>query len=261
MVEVIADVAQATQWVGRGPEPAAARNPVYRALADGSGTAPRTASTIPVPGEADLDLLRRQLTARALLVAAVTSGERTHRLRIGLDPAGATLERSAGAEPSHWSEIEVEEVPGTVTALLARTGLDTAPAALSVGRREDALRLSPEQSRMARTALARGLSAEEAFASVPDLAEPLRDALTASGPRLSLSLTLHDPHGQVTDQPVTWSRLWVRGRLGLYRMDQPGSPALAVHPVGDGDVLGSLLPVLEQGLRFAVACTASGGAR
>ena len=97
--------------------------------------------------------------------------------------------------------------------------------------------------------------------SVPALDHSLRDALTATGPRLSLSLTLHDPLGRVTEQPVTWSRLWVTGSKGLYRLDQPTSPALAIHPVEGGDVLGTLLPILEQGLHFATACATSGSAR
>ena len=65
----------------------------------------------------------------------------------------------------------------------------------------------------------------------------------------------------MAERPVTWSRLWVTGEKGLYRLDQPLNPSLAVHPVGGGDVLGSLLPLLEQAVRFAGACAAAGDAR
>jgi hypothetical protein len=256
MTQVIATVGQAAQWVRRGPGPAAEWNPVYRALVDAPAAAPASA-----PDEASGDLVLRQLTAPALLVVAVTDGERTRRLRIGLDPATATLERADGDRPSHWAEIDAREVPAAITTMLEDSGIDLAPARLGTAHDGDALRPTPEQNRVVRAALARGLSAEEAFASVPDLDASLRDALTATGPRLSLALTLHDPRGRVTDEPVTWARLWVTGTEGLYRLDQPGGPALEVHPVGGGDVLGSLLPVLEQGLRFAAACAASGGAR
>src|SRR5699024_3804633 len=85
----------------------------------------------------------------------------------------------------------------------------------------------------------------------PAPADPLREGLPATGPRLSLSLTLHVARRRVTEPPVSWSRLWVTGRRGMYRMDRPSTPALEVRPVGGGDVLGTLLPILEQGLRFA----------
>ena len=259
MTEVIATVERAVQWAGR--ESPAGWNPVYRALVDEPGPIPAGAPDGAGLDEAGTDLVRRQLTAPALLVVAVTDGARTRRLRIGLDPAGATVERADGDRPSHWTEIDVPRVPATITALLEDAGVDLAAPQLSVRRRGDALRLTPEQHRIARAALARGLPAQEAFASVPGLDDSLRDALTASGPRLSLALTLHDPQGRVTQEPVTWSRLWATGSRGLYRLDQPTTPALEVHPVPGGDVLGTLLPVLEQGLRFAAACTVPGGAR
>ncbi|MDN5600006.1 MAG: hypothetical protein ACTHV2_00890 [Brachybacterium sp.] len=280
MAEVIASVEHAAQWVSRESRPPAEWNPVYRALVDEPGPVPAGAPDAAGLDEAGVDLVLRQLTAPALLVVAVTDGEvtdseltdgqvtdgeRTRRLRIGLDPAGATVERAEGDRPSRWTEIDVQAVPATITALLEDAGVDLAPPQLAVQHSEDALRLTPEQNRLAHAALARGLPAEEAFASVPDLDDSLRDALTATGPRLSLALTLHDPHGRVTQEPVTWSRLWARGSRGLYRLDQPTTPALEVHPVLGGDVLGTLLPVLEQGLRFAAACAVSddapGGAR
>lgn len=271
MTEVIATVEDAAQWAGRRSAPGTEWNPVYRALLDGSETAgTETAPSAgtaapdadgPAPDDTGLELLLSQLTAPALLVVAVSDGARTRRLRIGLHPAAATFERSDGGRSSRWSRIDVRDVPGEIAALLEENGIGSGPARLDVRRSDDALRLSPEQSRIAYRALRSGMGPEEAFASVPDLDESLRDALTATGPRLSLALTLHDPRGRATQEPVTWSRLWARGRRGLYRVDQPAGPGLAVHPVGRGDVLGSLLPVLEQGLRFAAACAAEGDVR
>lgn len=256
MTQVIATVGQAAQWVRRRDVPEVLWNPVYRALADGSAPPPSE-----LPAGAILDLVRRQLTAPALLVVAVTDGQRTHRLRIGLDPAGASVEQADADQPSRWSEITVQELPSRIIRLLEEAGVELAPAQLSIERSADALRLTPAQSRTAHAALARGLAPEEAFAALPDLDDTLRDALTATGPRISLSLTLHDPSGRATERPVSWSRLWSSGRKGLYRLDQPSSPSPAVHPVGGGDVLGTLLPILEQGLRFAGACAPSGGVR
>lgn len=261
MTEVIATVEQAADWVGRESGSPAGWNPVYRALVSEPRPVPAGAPGVAGLDEAGTDLVQRQLTAPAVLVVAVTEGARTRRLRIGLDPAGATIERADGDRPSHWMECDVREVPATITALLEDAGIDLAPAQLSIRRSGDALRLTPEQNRFAHAALTRGLPAAEAFASVPGLDDALRDAMTATGPRLSLALTLHDPRGRVTEEPVTWSRLWARGSRGLYRVDQPAGPALAVQPVGRGDVLGTLLPVLEQGLRFAAARAAECDAR
>lgn len=268
MTEVIATVQDAARRAGAEHMPDARWNPVYRALVEQSPAVPDPARTPPeeelgaveLDGE-DLDLVRRQLCAPALLVVAVTEGELTRRRRIGLDPSEPTIEHSDGEAPSRWSRLDVQDVPRTITALLEEAGIGDSPAQLEVHRSGDALRLSPAQDRLVHEALRSGLSPEQAYARVPDLDESLRDALTATGPRISLSLTLHDANGRVAERPVSWSRLWARGSRGLYRVDQPSGPGLAVHPVGDGDVLGSLLPVLEQGLRFTAACLTAGGSR
>lgn len=268
MTQVIATVEQAARWAGRRAGTDAQWNPVYQALLDGAAPVPPEAPDGPPsdppsdpPDEASTDLVLRQLTAPALLVVAVTVGERTRRLRLGLDPTGATVERADGDRPSRWTQSAVPEVPSVVTDFLEDAGVDLDPPRLDIRRRADALRLTPEQMLLARAALERGAPAEAAFTDLPGLESSLRDALTASGPRLSLALTLHDPRGAVTEQPVNWSRLWVTGSDGLYRLDQPAGPALEVHPVDGGDVLGTLLPILEQGVRFTAACAAAGEGR
>lgn len=257
MIEVIATVQHAAHSAGRGADPGREWNPVYQALAEepsGDAASERLEG-------AGLDLVGRHLRSPALLVLAVTDGARTRRLRIGLAPATVTLERADGEGPSHWSEIEVQDLPAAITSLLEDSGIAPTPAQLGIEHRRDALRLSTAQSQHAQEALRRGVPADEVFGIIPGLDETLRDALTATGPRISLALTLHDPHRRVAERPVTWSRLWAHGRRGLYRMEQPASPALEVHPVAAGDVLGSVLPVLEEGIRFTAASATSGGAR
>ena len=256
MSQVTATIDQAAHWAGGASVPPARWNPVYRALVDAPAPAPGEA-----PAEETVELMRRQLTAPALLTVAVTTGGSTHRLRIGVDPATSTLERSEGDQPSQWSESAAQELPALITDLLERAGVDLSPARLDVRRSSDALSLSPQQAAAAREGLARGLTPEQAFAAVPGLDDSLRDALTATGPRISLALTLHDPQGRQIERPVSWSRLWASGRKGLYRLDQPDGPELAVHPVEGGDVLGTVLPILEQALRFAAGATVAGGAR
>ncbi|WP_114855219.1 hypothetical protein [Brachybacterium sp. YJGR34] len=256
MPQVIAALDEAARWAAEAAAGTRTWNPVYRSLAADPG--PPVTSP---PDPAVLDLVLRQLTAPALLVAAVTDGPRTRRLRCGLTPGSATLERSDGEELSQWSSIDVQDVPARITELLEEAGMDLAPPRLSIRRDTDARRFTPSQHRTVSAALGRGLSPEQAVAEVPDLDESLRDALTAGGPRLSLALTLHDPRRRVTEEPVTWSCLWVSGQRGLYRTDRPTRPGPGVHAVNGGDVLGTVLPVLEQGLRFAAACAASGSAQ
>lgn len=260
MTEVTATVQRAAQWAGRDPGAVARWNPVYRAMVDRAGAPPEHSPEPPAASAADVDLVRRQLSAPALLVVAVTAAERTRRLRIGLDHAAVTMERAEGEAPSQWTELAAQQVPSTVCALLVEAGIDLSPS-LSAHGGATVRRLTDEQARLAHAALAAGAPAEEAFADLPGLDDALRDACTATGPRLSLSLTLHDPRGRATEEPVTWSRLWVTGRRGLYRMDRPASAPVEVRPVGGGDVLGTLLPILEQGFRFAAECSAPGGAR
>lgn len=256
MTRVSATVEQAAQWAGETSVPAE-WNPVYRALLEDAPASPPQ----DLPTEAELALVRRQLSSPALLVVAVTEGGRTRRLRLGLDPARGTVERSDGEEPSLWSELAEPEMPSAIAALLEECGLPVSAARLTTEREADQLRLTPAQNRIVRAELARGLAPADAYAAVPDLDERLRDALTAMGPQIALSLTLHDPQGRVTEWPVTWSRLWVQGELGRYRLDAPTTPGGAIQPVDDGDVLGTVLPILEEGLRFAAARAAAGDAR
>lgn len=197
MSQVTATVDQAAQWAGRAAVPPAQWNPVYRALAGAQATTPGE-----LPGRRAVDLVRRQLTAPALLTVAVTTASRTARLRIGADPVLSTRERSEGDLPSQWSQCAAQVLPGIITDLLEDAGVDLSPA-----------------------------------------------------------LTLHDPQGLRLEQPVTWSRLWATGQKGLYRLDQPEGPGLAVQAVGGGDLLGTVLPVLEQALRFAGDARAAGAAR
>lgn len=251
MSQVTATVEQATRWVAAGPAPAHAWNPVYRALVEDAAPGEERA-----PDVQSLDLVLRQLTAPALVVMAVTREDTTRRVRVGLHASSATVERADGHGPSLWKEIAVQDVPSAVTALLDSSGVPAAPPRMTIRRKADGLRLTAEQNRTARAALARGLSAEDAYAAIGDLDLRLRDALTATGPRIALSLTLHDPQGHVTEQPVSWSRLWATGERGLYRLDAPSPPDGAIHAVDHGDVLGTVLPVLEEGLRFAAARSA-----
>ena len=276
MSPVRATLDQAARWAAASPTTEGDWNPVYRALCEEPMPPPHGAPdhdspdpdapdpNAPDPNAPDpesLELVIRQLTAPALLVVAVSDSGGTRRLRIAVDPGDATVEISDGDAASRWTHVPLREVPALIAALLEESGLAPAPARMSIERGSQGLRLTPQQNRIARAALDRGLTPAQAYAAVPDLDQRLRDALAATGPRIALSLTLHDPTGMVTERPVTWSRLWVSGEHGLYRLDAPSTPGGAIHAVNDGDVLGTVMPVLDEGLRFTAARSAAGEQR
>lgn len=264
MTPLTASVEQAARHLAAGSSPPSDWSPVYRALVPDvrtGGPSARGAASGSPAFQDPQQILRRQFCARALLVAAVSEGPSTVRLRIGLHPEGATLESSRDGAPSTWSEAPTEQVPPLLRDLLSPTGFSSGPVSLSVRRDSEGLRLTPEQGEQIRRQLLDGAPPQDAFAVATDLDPRLLDAFTASGPRASLSLTLHDPLGEAAPTPVTWSRLWMRGTLGLYRTDGTQAALGSVHPVADGDVLGTVLPILDEGLRFAAGCSVQGDFR
>lgn len=255
-------------------------NPVYRTLLRGEDPSPFAELAAGV-GPGTGRMLARQLCAPALLVLAVHAGGPEGDgdgalLRAGIGAGAATLERSEpGEDLPLWEEAALEAVPGLCTALLPAPLAD-APVRLTVEqgggpapsgtgdladpaageRPEDPLRGVP--LRLSRSQLQQ-LAADPlgevdpagALERLEGLPDRLRDALTATGPRISLTLCLHRPGAGIDPLPLT--RLWVQGQQGLYRADAPGRPDLTVVPVADGDVHGSLLALLDQAVRFAAA--------
>ncbi|WP_394215517.1 hypothetical protein [Brachybacterium vulturis] len=230
-------------------------NPVYRRLV------PSAPAGQAAPGAAERALALRQFTAPALLTLAVTHRGSTRRLRAALSPAVTGIEASTADGPSVWQMLPVSEVPARLEELLGEAGITADAPRLTVTGPATALRPDEAQLERVRAALERGISPEEAFADLTDPDPRLRDALTAAGPRVSLSLSLHDVDGAVAERPVLWSRLWVRGDAGWYRLDADGTAVGAIHPVTPGDVLGTAVPVLEHGVRFAAACESAGSGR
>ena len=258
MGELQVSVAEAAARVGSRGVPPERLHPVYRALlehAEGAAT-----STPAATGDraAEGTVLEHLLTARVLLVLALTDAAGTERLRMALGPDRVILDSSRDAGPSSVEVLPLPQLPARIGALLDRAGLPPAVPAQAVLRPEDGLRLTPAQIDRVRAELRRGTSPELAVATLEDLPTPLHDALTARGPRLAASLTPHDP-GAAPERAGTWSRLWVRGERGLYRTDMTDALLAPVHPVAAGDVTGSLLAVLEEGVRHAA--TVGGASR
>lgn len=241
--------------------PLAALNPVYRALAadevtgEGSGgTAGAGAGSALVGSE--LDLVVRHVTAPAILVLAVESDGSARRVRVGIRADGATVEGTEGSAEdspgtSYWSQIALADVPRLLAEQLPSGSPLGAPPQLTVQGTGAVLRLEPTHVQQLRELLVAGVDAETAFSRIEGLDPRLRDALTARGDRASLSLTLHSPDRARLERPVGIARLWACGQLGIYRTDAPEKAQIEVVPVGPGDVLGTVVPLLDQAIRFA----------
>ena len=217
-------------------------NPVYRALADD------TPATIPALGDTDLDLLRQQVTAPAVLAIAVLIDGRTRRMRIALRREGAGVEREDGES---WSPHAPEDLPPLIAALFPSDSPWGAAPRVTQQSAGAGLGLDAQQASALRARIRDGEAPQEAVRRLPGLDPALRDALLGDGDRASASLTLHDAQSAEFDRPVTFGRLWTVGESGLYRTDTDAPPGGSVVPVEPGDVLGTVLALLEEGLRFA----------
>lgn len=294
--------------IAAGAHPSAV-HPVYRVLAEDSAAAGDTADAggragdaAPGPGlDADLDhdaalLVLRHATTPALLTLAVDEGAGPRTLRVGLHPDGATVEAAdpQGTDPgaqatdadaratdaeaqasgtpstSAITEVHLADLPARLADALPAGPL-SAPPLLTQESAARSMRLAPEQARAIIDAIREGRSPAEAARELEGIEPALLSALTAAGPRVSLSLTLHpDARGDAarpdgvprSDRPredappVTFARVWTQHGDALLRTDASGAPPGSIQEVAPGDVLGTLLPLLDQGVRFSAGDSA-----
>ena len=294
--------------IAAGAHPSAV-HPVYRVLAEDSAAAGDTADAggragdaAPGPGlDADLDhdaalLVLRHATTPALLTLAVDEGAGPRTLRVGLHPDGATVEAAdpQGTDPgaqamdadaratdaeaqasgtpstSAITEVHLADLPARLADALPAGPL-SAPPLLTQESAARSMRLAPEQARAIIDAIREGRSPAEAAREIEGIEPALLSALTAAGPRVSLSLTLHpDARGDAarpdgvprSDRPredappVTFARVWTQHGDALLRTDASGAPPGSIQEVAPGDVLGTLLPLLDQGVRFSAGDSA-----
>lgn len=239
----------------RATVPETTWNPIYRQLAGSDSGGVDALETGAVDAE-DV-MLHQQFTAPALLVLAVTTEEGTDRVRVSLSPQEAGLESSHDDAPSRWETLHPMKLPERLDAVLKQAGLETGALATDVEDPSKCLTLTRGQSQELVRRLRVSADSEAAIRSLEGVDERLRDALTATGTRLALTLTLHDPSGQQLEAPFAFSRLWVRGEFGMYRMDSDSSGLGPIQQVSPRDVLGTVMALLDQGLRFTTACIAA----
>lgn len=232
-------------------------HPVLAVLADRHPEANDGAARL---SPAERELVVRHATSAAMLVLASTEDDgRTRTLRIGLAPDGATLDEQSSGAPGEAPRMTIEsaqiaDLPERLAATLP-VGPLSAPPRLTQDDPDAELRLDAAAAQQLAELLRSGVDAETAATQLDGLDPCLVDALTAEGPRASVSVTLRpDPAGPPMS-PVTFSRVWTVGARGLYRVDADAPPGGAIMPVAPGDVLGTALPLLEQALQFALGRT------
>lgn len=230
-------------------------NPVYRMLADDAAGGTDSADSV-TADPAVLDMLRRHVASPALIVLAVQQSSGVHRLRLALHPTTATVESSTGGSPSTWEELPAREAGRRLASLLPDS-VRTARPDLAQDSAAQRLRPGPEQASQLAAALHGGAALAQAVTQLDDLDEDVRDLLLADDERISLTLSLRptDPTGPSPGL----ARLWVRGERSLYRTDAPPRPIPEALPVPDGDVLATLLAMLQQGLEHAAAVEEAAG--
>ncbi|WP_460476525.1 hypothetical protein [Brachybacterium huguangmaarense] len=251
-------------------------NPVLRLPYDAAGVAAAGAALEGAPDDARRLLLHHALSAAVLVVATTTAAadgtETTRRVRIGLDPIGPTVESvpEAGTAPGtgsladmvtragdatrRWQDIEPRSLVPAAVSVLPEGEQWRARARLTPASQAESVRLTPSQQEAVVAARAAGGSARSAVAPLEDVDPILRDVLGASGPRTAVTLSRHDPSGRLLSEPSLWTRMWVVGEHGLCRLDPEGA-GTTVSRVEPGDVLGTIVAMLGQGLEFTTALT------
>ncbi|MDO5661383.1 MAG: hypothetical protein Q4G40_01695 [Brachybacterium sp.] len=213
-----------------------------------------TAGAAPASGlsEDDLEVVRRAALAPTAMGLTVVDARGERALRLSIDEIGAVVIGESASRPARWQTTAIPDLPRYLLGVLPPEGRLAAPPRLASCRDADALQLTPAQAADARARLRAGAPAREVFASLEGLDPHLRDALVADGDRATFAYALHrPPGGPHPPRAFRMTRTWTCGELGLYRSESPDLSA-GIHQVPDGDVLGTLQPLLDEGARFAI---------
>lgn len=202
------------------------------------------------PGEQRL--AQRALIAPVVTVLTATTPEETEELRIVLDADGAIALTRIGDGPYEWWDAPTDVIPHLVLTLLSSSSRLSAAPQMTTRGPHNALTITLEQRRSIAARIAEGTPAHAAIAAQTDLSEPLRDALLSDRDRATFDICMHVPPS--THAPMLRFHLlrrWNAGVHGLYSADGDAGFSDDLHQVADGDVLATVLPLLEEGAGLA----------
>lgn len=238
----------------------AALSAAFRLLDDPRRMNPAWAPYVEGDGLVTLDLceaeevvVQRALIAPTICALRVSSAEGTEELRIAIDPAGVILIAGDDGTPAEWMESSVSEIPNYLRALIPAGTRLAAPPEMTARGEHNALRLSDEQRRHIAERIRAGTPARKAISEQTDLDPFLRDALLSDGARAVLDISLYVPPAEGGEVFLFHLlRRWNAGGLALYSVDDDASILDGTHVVADGDLLGTVLPLLQEGASLAV---------
>lgn len=201
---------------------------------------------------AELLLVQRALVAPVVAALGVTTDAEQEELRIAIDTDGAILLTRRGDGSADWMDAPVSEVTGFLLELLPQHSRLSAPPQMTARGDHTALTMTRGQRCSIAERVTRGIPAHEAIATQEDLSEHQRDALLSDGDRATFDIAMYIPPTQT--QPALnfhLLRRWNAGALALYSADGADGFSESIHQVADGDLLGTVLPLLAEGAAVA----------
>ncbi|MGP9733188.1 hypothetical protein ACT3SQ_01355 [Brachybacterium sp. AOP42-C2-15] len=201
---------------------------------------------------AEQRLAQRALIATVVIALTATTPEGREELRVVLDTAGAIALTRIGDDPYEWWDAPFEVIPDLVLTLLSSSSRLAAAPQMTTRGPHNALTLTAEQRRAIAARVADGIPAHEAIDAQTDLSAPLRDALLSDRERATFDICMHVPPTPHTPMlRFHLLRRWNVGAHGLYSADGEDGFSDALHQVAEGDVLATVLPLLEEGAGLA----------
>lgn len=221
---------------------------------------PEGAETTPAPPaatSADVHLVVQALTAPAVLAFSVTSAGNTRESRIACSDDAAVSIAGPSNAGARWELIPVQEVVARLSALLPSSGRLAAPATMTTVDDDHALAFTAAQRESIAHSLRAGATVVEALNALDEVDPRLRDAMLSTGDRALLAVSMINTTPSPGDAArMAMVRRWNAGHLGLYRSDS-ARLVDGVHPVLDGDVLGTLIPIAAEATRIGAGRAAA----
>ena len=204
------------------------------------------------------DLVTRALRAPCVAGLSATrvhpGGDSRGEVIIAADAEGAVvLDGVPEGEVYEWSACSHRDIAEVLRRVIERVPFFDAPPQVTV-RSGQGMRLTASQRAQFADRLAAGASPDVAALGVAGLSETQRNLMGASGDRASFLMCLDAPGAAPGDGPsMLLERRWFATESRLFSVDGADVLADAAFEVGPGDVLGTALALLGEGVEFATA--------
>ncbi len=214
-------------------------------------------SAPPAATSADVHLVIQALTAPAVLAFSVTSAGSTQEIRIACSEDAAVSIAGPPNAGACWELIPAQEVMARLSALLPSSGRLAAAATMTTVADDQALAFTADQQQSIAHSLRTGATVTDALDALDEVDPRLRDAMLSTADRAILAVSMINTTPSPGDAArMAMVRRWNAGNLSLYRSDS-ARLVDGVHPVPDGDVLGTLIPIAAEATRIGAGRAAA----